>query len=106
VLGHLPDSLCSGCYFEQLNRLLLHSARREDRKVIDTPWPPSFFPRSRNVIARLEQARAAERLGERELAIHAYRFVAEVWRNADPELQPYVTESREALARLTSEPRR
>ena len=104
LLETLPDSLCAGCYFEPLTRLLLRSARGQDRKVIATPWPSSAFPSVRNVIARLEQARAAERLRERETAIHAYRFVAEVWRHADAELQPYVTESRQALARLTSEP--
>jgi hypothetical protein len=29
-----------------------------------------------------------------------YAFVANAWRTADPELQPYVRESREAIARL------
>jgi hypothetical protein len=31
--------------------------------------------------------------------------VANVWRHADPELQPYVAEAREGLGRMTSEPR-
>jgi serine/threonine-protein kinase len=101
----LPDSLCVGCYSESLTRLLLRSARRQDRAVVETPWPWSEAPMAREVVARLEQARAAERLGERERAISGYRFVAEAWRNADPELRPYVAEARQALARLTSEPR-
>ena len=42
----------------------------------------------------------AERLGEWEKAIESYRFVTEAWRRPDPELQPYVSEAREALARL------
>jgi hypothetical protein len=46
----------------------------------------------------------AERRGEREKAIHAYQYVADVWQHADPELQAYVTEAREGLKRLTSEP--
>jgi hypothetical protein len=29
--------------------------------------------------------------------------VGSIWRHADPELQPYVTQAREALARLTAE---
>jgi hypothetical protein len=48
----------------------------------------------------LERGRVAERLGEREKAIESYRFVTEAWRRPDPELQPYVSEAREALARL------
>jgi hypothetical protein len=53
----------------------------------------------------LLRARVNERLGNREKAIAAYRFVADVWRNADPELQPYVAEARAALKRLSGEPR-
>ena len=32
--------------------------------------------------------------------MESYGFVTDVWRRADPELQPYVTEAREALERL------
>jgi hypothetical protein len=31
-----------------------------------------------------------------------YAFVADAWRNADVELQPYVRESRQALTRMAS----
>ena len=55
------------------------------------------------VLWSLLRARVAERIGERERAIQSYAWVAGMWRNADPELQPYVTEAREGLARLTSE---
>jgi hypothetical protein len=34
-----------------------------------------------------------------------YQFTASVWRHADPELQPYVVEAKQGLARLTSERR-
>jgi hypothetical protein len=54
----------------------------------------------------LERGRVAERLGEREKAIESYRFVTEAWRRPDPELQPFVAEARQALGRLTAEPRR
>ena len=47
--------------------------------------------------------RVGERIGENERAAAAYTWVAGMWRNADPELQPYVKEAREALARLTAE---
>jgi hypothetical protein len=64
--------------------------------LIDLTLPSS-------VIWALERARVAERLGERSKAIRGYQYVADLWRHADPELQPYVTEAREGLARLTSE---
>src|SRR2546428_188389 len=49
----------------------------------------------------LERGRVFERLGQRDNAIAGYSFVADYWRNADPELQPYVTEARAALKRLS-----
>ena len=54
-------------------------------------------------LATLELGRLAEAMGEREKAIQAYQFVVDAWRRADPELQPYVTEAREALGRLRKE---
>lgn len=57
------------------------------------------------VIWTLERARVAERLGDREKAARDYQYVADVWRHADPELQPYVTEAREGLTRVAGEPR-
>ena len=52
----------------------------------------------------LERGRVNERLRERDKAVTAYQFVADVWRNADPELQPYVAEARAALVRLGRKP--
>lgn len=92
-----------GCYLDALTRLLLLAARREDRKVLEASRWEATWPAGGEVIARLEQARAAERLGERNRALHGYQFVVEAWRHADPELQPYVTEARHALAGLTRE---
>lgn len=42
-------------------------------------------------VATTDQGRGAAR---------NYQFVVDVWRHADPELQPFVEESRSALARL------
>jgi hypothetical protein len=55
------------------------------------------------VIGVLEQARIAERLGERQKARDSYQFVVDVWRHADPELGPYVREARGGLERLAAE---
>jgi eukaryotic-like serine/threonine-protein kinase len=100
----LPDSLCAVCYFEPLVRLGLQATRGDDRTVLERSELTALSPISvLAVIGVLEGARAAERLGERRAAIRAYQFVADAWRHADPELQPYVAEARGALERLTQE---
>jgi hypothetical protein len=53
----------------------------------------------------LERGRVYEHLGRRAEAAKAYARVADRWRHADPELQPYVAEARAALKRLSGEPR-
>jgi len=106
-LEALPDSLCPVCYFPRLTLAQLLSARQEDgkaTKLLDR-WLTELLVPS-EVFWTLERARVAERLGDREKSTHAYQYVADVWRHADPELQPYVTEAREGLRRMTSEPRR
>jgi hypothetical protein len=54
---------------------------------------------------RLHRARLAERRGEREMALEEYAFIARLWRDADEPLRSLAVESREAVARLTGEPR-
>ena len=56
-------------------------------------------------LAVLERARLAERLGESQMAIKSYQFVADMWRHADPELQPFVQEARSGLDRVMGESR-
>jgi len=105
----LPDTTCiwTDCSLEKLTLARLFAARGEDRRASDVidQWlwisPSPFF-----VIARLERARIAERLGDRDTAVRWYQFVADTWRHADPELQSYVAEAREGLRRLGAEPRR
>jgi serine/threonine-protein kinase len=53
-----------------------------------------------DVLWTMERARVFEKLGRWDEAIASYRFVADVWRTADPELQPYVTEAHAGLERL------
>ncbi|MGH7521598.1 MAG: protein kinase domain-containing protein [Gemmatimonadales bacterium] len=55
------------------------------------------------ILRALERGRVNERLGYRERAIDAYARVVQAWRNPDPELQPFVDESRQALVRLSGE---
>jgi eukaryotic-like serine/threonine-protein kinase len=105
-LEALPDSLCPLCYTHRLTLANLLSARQEDRKaarLLDRSLVELAVPS--DVLWTLERARVAERMGDREKAVHNYQYVADIWRHADPELQPYVTEAREGLGRMTSEPR-
>jgi hypothetical protein len=57
------------------------------------------------VLWSLLRGRVAERIGEREQAVRSYSWVVGMWRRPDPELEPYVTEAREGLERLTAEKR-
>ena len=103
-LEALPESLCVVCYLERLTLVQLLSARHDDEKatrlldrwLIDLEVPSQ-------VLWALERARVAERVGDRAKASRDYQYVADAWRHADTQLQPYVTEAREALARLAGE---
>jgi DNA-binding SARP family transcriptional activator len=58
------------------------------------------WPLASRVTWMLERARLADRLGQTETALRDYRFVSQVWADADPELQAIVREAEEAVARL------
>jgi serine/threonine-protein kinase len=98
---------CPACYYDRLTiaQLLLDHRRYEEawRILQAEPAGPSISPTPSIVMWWLLRARAAEALGKRERAVQSYGWVAAMWRNADPELQPYVKEAREGLARLTAE---
>src|SRR3989454_315934 len=109
-----PDSLCPGHVsyeadaaspFLPLTRFRLLHATGRDREAVgllDNDFPGISATWVRGVF---DAGRIAERLGHRQAATPCYRFLAEVWRNADPELQPYVADARAALKRLGGEPR-
>jgi len=109
-----PGSLCSLLYGSLAPSLApLHMSRfgllaatgryREAALVFDQQVTVPLTVGS--VMTTLERGRIAERLDDRATAIRMYRFVVEVWRNADPELQPQVRRALEALKRLTGEAR-
>ena len=102
----IPDTLCivNICYYEKLieARLLASQGRaRQAGEVLDLWVWRAEGPLY--VLGMLDRARIAESLGEREKARDSYQFVADVWRNADPELKPYVREARAGLERLAAE---
>ncbi len=103
-LSELPHDVNWGV-LDRLTEAKLLALRGRDADVLyllDRSIPISWASPSM-VLARLETARAAERLGQRARAVEDYRFVVDVWRNADAELRPYVDEARMALARLSAE---
>jgi len=54
----------------------------------------------------LERGRLAEKLGDRERAVDAYAFVADMWQNTDyKQLRDAVKEANDALKRLDSDGR-
>jgi hypothetical protein len=99
----IPDTLClaNDCYYEKLTEVRLLDALGQARQagaVLDRwVWTggDALF-----VIGVLERGRIAERLAERRKARDSYQFVLDVWRHADPELEPYVREARGGLERL------
>jgi tetratricopeptide (TPR) repeat protein len=108
----LPDTICLECLLSAkltTVRLLVARGRfREAAVLLDLRLERAGFlpgPLQPEVWV-LERGRVNDRLGNRAKAIRAYRYIAEVWRNADPELQPYVQEARTALRRLGAGPER
>jgi tetratricopeptide (TPR) repeat protein len=67
------------------------------RIFLDAEWLPRIYYR----LGELYEAR-----GERDKAAEYYGRFIELWRGADPALQPRVAEARRRLASLTAEPQR
>jgi hypothetical protein len=86
-----------------LVQLLVAEGRyREAGQRVGRRWPgtTSCSNGFDDVLWTLERARIFDRLGRRDQALESYALVADAWRTADPELQPYVHESRAATVRL------
>lgn len=101
----LPDSLCHMCVLDRLTTAQLFAAEGADAEaaaILDRHRVRTHSALKGGLWA-IERARVHERLGDRALALDDYRFVSEVWRHADPELQPFVEEARAAVARLRHE---
>ena len=101
LCGRLSASLAPGLAPLQLTRFELLAATGRWREASE------FFDRQVTipltvgaVVAVLDRGRVAEHLGNRAMAIQQYQFVAAVWRDADPELRPYVGEALAGLTRL------
>jgi eukaryotic-like serine/threonine-protein kinase len=104
----IPDTLClfAGCFHEKLVLARLLAARGEERRAaaLMDRWNFAVENYPTRVLAALERARLAERLGERAVALRQYRFVREAWREPDAVLLPYVREAAAGLERLATVP--
>jgi serine/threonine-protein kinase len=98
----LPEFVCV-CAFDRIitAQLLVRRGRHaEAAALLDRSQPVTSLPDVVEAVRRLERARVAERLGQREKALDGYGYVAALWRAADPELQPLAREAADALRRL------
>jgi serine/threonine-protein kinase len=98
---------CIYCYHERRVQAQLLAAVREYEMALalldEWRWPVEVAPRAEMVQWALERARINDLLGNHDAARVDYSYVLDAWRNADPELQPYVAEARGALLRLAGE---
>jgi len=60
------------------------------------PVDPIFRANTHRRLAELYEAK-----GDTAKAVEQYRAFIELWKNADPDLQPRVTEAKRRLAQLT-----
>ena len=94
------------CWYDSrlaLVQLLVAQQRyREAASRVERRWPgtTSCSNGFDDVIWSMERARVFDHVGRRDAAVANYAFVADAWRAADPELQPYVREAHRAIARL------
>jgi tRNA A-37 threonylcarbamoyl transferase component Bud32/tetratricopeptide (TPR) repeat protein len=93
-------------YKERLTRAQLLAAVGRDAEaaeILDQIPSVGYPPGPVEVVWILERARVNDRLGNREKAAEGYAYVVDVWRDADPPLQPFVEEARRSLQRLVTE---
>jgi len=101
----VPDSLCALCdiQFMTKSRLLAAAGRpREALEEADQDRSNDTFPLV--PVMRLQVARLAEQLGDKQKAIENYTAVADAWRRGDPAMRDSVDIARAALKRLGVRP--
>jgi tetratricopeptide (TPR) repeat protein len=102
-----PSSECAACVsvylalaFDQAN--MPDSAIVQFTKYLDTPYFDKLTVDADNLaIVQRRLGELYEAKGDAEKAAEHYRAFIDLWKNADPELQPQVAEVRRWLAKLT-----
>lgn len=100
---------CPDCYGAWRARFLEAAGRLDEalaawqalrsRPIPNRVWALALIPSAHH-----ETARLAEMVGDTVLALEAYEAFVDLWRNADPELQPRVQAARERMAALSGSP--
>jgi serine/threonine-protein kinase len=103
----LPDTVCHTCTLHRLTtaQLLAARGRHAEAAAILDRQRVRIHTSLQGGLWALERARVREQLGDPAGARDDYRFVADVWRHADPELLALVAEAKAGLQRLGAEPR-
>jgi serine/threonine-protein kinase len=103
----IPDSLCvvAWCMPDKLVLARIFAQRGYDARAaaILERWKEAGLARPLHVIAALEHARIAERLGDRATAAREYRFVADAWQRPDTALAGMAEEARAGLRRVEAD---
>ncbi|HEU4463531.1 MAG TPA: BTAD domain-containing putative transcriptional regulator [Gemmatimonadota bacterium] len=85
-----------------LGRLLLETGRpAEAERYFRSLWSPEF---QSNPLPFYYLGQVYEQLGEEQKARAAFQYFADAWQDADPPLQPFVREARQAIVRLSPSP--
>jgi len=96
----LPDTICS-CLYDRIIKAQLLLGRGDAQAAMAAFDGQSLgWQDPAAGLWYLQRARAAEAVKQTERARADYQRVVDLWRHADPELQPYVTEAKVALSRL------
>ena len=99
LMESVPDSLIEDPAMRLAKaEALLGSGK--DRAALNTVRNLFQCPCALRVLLALARGRAAEKVGERDLAVESYMVVADAWQNADPELRHFVEEAKAGLRRL------
>jgi tetratricopeptide (TPR) repeat protein len=108
---HRRMGLCGSCGLFELATLLDRQGNPDSARVVFEALVSAPHPLSRVEVERYALAPAYKRLGElyeskgdRTKAADYYSRFVELWKDADPDLQPGVREVRQRLARLAQEP--
>ena len=95
ILTRVPEHFLRAELLEELGRPDQARSWLEHAAAHDGPFEMLFF-----APGRLRLGRLLERTGERARAAEAFASVTELWRLAEPDLQPQLAAAKEALKRL------